>query len=61
MAAWLESKKKTSEGEKSPHEEGVEKGSCTTDEAKAKDSVDLFRKGASSGSGMRMGDLGHGN
>jgi hypothetical protein len=61
MAAWLESKEKTSEGEKSPHEESVEKGSCTTDEAKAKDSVDLFREGASSGSVMRMGDLGHGN
>jgi len=61
MTAWIEPKKNISDGEKSPHEEGIEKGSCATDEAKAKDSADLFWKGASSGSGMRVGDLGHGN
>jgi len=61
MTAWIEPKKNASEGEKSPHEESVEKGSSATDESKTKDSVDLFRKGAGSGSGMWMGDLGHGN
>jgi len=61
MTARIEPKKNISDGEKSPHEEGIEKGSDATDEAKAKDSVDLFRKGAGSGWGMRMGDLGHGN
>jgi hypothetical protein len=61
MTAWIEPKKNISEGEKYPHEEGIEKCSCPSDEAKAKNSADLFRKGAGSGSGMRMGDLGHGN
>ena len=61
MTAWIEPKKNISERKKPPHEEGIEKCSSATDEAKAKDSADLFRKGAGSGSGMRMGDLGHGN
>jgi hypothetical protein len=63
MPAWIEPKKNISEGKKSPHEEGIENCSCPADEAKAKDSADLFRKGAGSGSGMGMGmgDLGHGN
>ena len=61
MTARIEPKKNISEGEKSPHEEGIENCSSATDEAKAQDSADLFRKGAGSGSGMRMGDLGHGN
>jgi len=61
MTAWIEPKKNITEGEKSPHEEGIEEGSYATNEAKAQDSADLFRKGAGSGSGMRLGDLGHGN
>jgi hypothetical protein len=59
MTPWIEPKKNISEGEKSPHEEGIEKSPCATNETKAKDSVDLFREGAGLGSGMRMGDLGH--
>jgi hypothetical protein len=43
MTPWIEPKENISEGEKSPHEEGIEKGSCATNETKAKDSVDLFR------------------
>ncbi len=61
MPAWIEPKKNISERKKSPHEEGIEKCSCATDESKAKDSADLFRKRAGSGSGMWMGELGHGN
>jgi hypothetical protein len=61
MTAWIEPKKNISEGEKSPHEEGIENCSCPTNKAKAKDSTDLFWKGTGSGSGMRMGDLGHEN
>jgi hypothetical protein len=52
MPAWIEPKKNISEGKKSPHEEGIEKCSCAADESKAKDSTDLFGKGAGSGSGM---------
>lgn len=61
MTARIEPKKNISEGEKSPHEEGIEQGAKATDESEAEnpDNLPGQRAGCGAGPGMRMSSAYH--
>jgi hypothetical protein len=61
MTTWIEPKKNISEREKSPHKDGIQKGSEATDDSKAENSNNLLgqRPGCGAGSGMGMSGAYH--